>query len=179
MFRPISAGIALTTALLIVFTISSAKVSSSVAPTESRKTAPDFTLDDSKGAPIKLSDYKGKVVLLDFWATWCHGCGTEIPWFIEYQTKYKDSGLAVIGVSMDDDGWKVVKPFIEEKKMNYAVVLGNADVAKLYKVDAMPVTVLIDREGRIAESYDGVVDRAACEAKIQSLLKDDAKPPTK
>jgi cytochrome c biogenesis protein CcmG/thiol:disulfide interchange protein DsbE len=155
-----------------------AKVPAS-ASDSSRKAAPDFTLDDSNGAPLKLSGYKGKVVLLDFWATWCHGCGTEIPWFIEYQNKYKDSGLAVIGVSMDDDGWKVVKPFIEEKKMNYAVVLGNADVAKLYKVDAMPVTVLIDREGKIAASYEGVIDRAACEAKIQSLLKDAATPAAK
>ena len=174
MLRPISAGIALAAALLVLCTILPARVPAS-ASDSSRKMAPDFTLDDSNGAPLKLSGYKGKVVLLDFWATWCHGCGTEIPWFIEYQNKYKDSGLAVIGVSMDDDGWKVVKPFIAEKKMNYAVVLGNADVAKLYKVEAMPVTVLIDREGKIAASYDGVVDRAACEAKIQSLLKDAAK----
>ncbi|MGA2847307.1 MAG: TlpA disulfide reductase family protein [Candidatus Acidiferrales bacterium] len=178
MFRPTSAAIASATALLIVCAISPVRVSSS-SLADSRKAAPDFSLDDSKGTPIKLSDYKGKVVLLDFWATWCHGCGTEIPWFIEYQTKYKDSGLAVIGVSMDDDGWKVVKAFIEEKKMNYTVVIGNPDVARLYNVDTMPVTVLIDREGRIAESYSGVVDRAACETRLQSLLKDDAKPPTK
>ncbi len=178
MLRPISAGITLAAALLVLCAILPARVPAS-ASDSSRKAAPDFTLDDSNGAPLKLSGYKGKVVLLDFWATWCHGCGTEIPWFIEYQNKYKDSGLAVIGVSMDDDGWKVVKPFIEEKKMNYAVVLGNADVAKLYKVDAMPVTVLIDREGKIAASYDGVVDRAACEAKIQSLLKDAANPSSK
>jgi peroxiredoxin len=179
MLRPITAGIGLATALLIVCTMSSAKLPAAAAPVDSRKAAPDFTLTDSKGAPLKLSDYKGKVVLLDFWATWCYGCGIEIPWFIEYQNKYKDSGLAVIGVSMDDDGWKVVKPFVEEKKMNYTVVLGDADVAQLYRVNALPVTVLIDREGKIAASYDGVVDRAACEAKIQSLLKDDAKPSPK
>jgi peroxiredoxin len=178
MIRPIFAAVALATAIFILCTSSPARLAPAPAPAgaaDSRKIAPGFTLDDSKGASVKLSDYKGRVVLLDFWATWCYGCGLEIPWFIDYQNKYKDSGLAVIGVSMDDDGWKVVKPFIEEKKMNYAVVLGNADLAKLYKVETMPVTVLIDREGKIAESYFGMVDRAACEARIQSLLKDDAK----
>jgi peroxiredoxin len=177
MIRPIFAGIALATALLVVSTISPARVPTPTTPDDSRKVAPDFTLNDSNGTSIKLSDYKGKVVLLNFWATWCEGCKTEIPWFIEYESKYKGSGLAVIGASMDDDGWKVVKPFVEEKKMNYPVVLCNEELCKQYGVDALPVTVLIDRKGKIAETYSGVVDRAACEAKIQSLLKDDAKPP--
>lgn len=179
MMRPISAGIRFATALLIVCTMSSARVPAAAAPDESRKAAPEFALTDSKGASLKLSDYKGKVVLLDFWATWCYGCGLEIPWFVDYQKKYKDSGLAVVGVSMDDDGWSVVKPFIEAKEINYAVVLGNQDMAKLYKVQSMPVTFLIDREGKIAASYFGMVDRAGCEAKIQSLLKDEAKPVAK
>src|ERR1700730_17872542 len=69
----------------------------------SRKTASDFTLSDSKGASVKLSDYKGRVVLLDFWATWCGGCKVEIPWYMEFQSKYQGSGLSVIGVSMDED----------------------------------------------------------------------------
>ena len=178
MIRPTSVGIALMAVLLVLCSILSARVPAA-APDESRKAAPDFTLNDSKGAPVKLSDYKGRVVLLDFWATWCYGCGLEIPWFVDYEKKYKDSGLAVIGVSMDDDGWPVVKPFIEAKEINYAIVLGNADLAKLYKVKNMPVTLLIDREGKIAESYFGMVDRASCEAKIQSLLKGDAKPVSK
>jgi peroxiredoxin len=179
MFRSISAGILLAAALLVLCAISPARVPAADTPASARQAAPNFTLTDSKGAAVKLSDYKGKVVLLDFWATWCYGCGLEIPWFVEYQKKYKDSGLAVIGVSMDDDGWPVVRPFIEAKEINYAVVLGNPDLAKLYKVKNMPVTLLIDREGKIAESYFGMVDRAACEAKIQSLLKDDAKPAAK
>jgi len=141
-----------------------------------RKSAPDFTLEDASGARIKLSKFKGEVVLLNFWATWCHGCQTEIPWFIEYDDKYRENGLAIIGVSMDDDGWKAVKPFVEEKKINYTVVLGDDKIGKLYAVDAMPVTLLIDREGRIAASYSDVVDRAACEKKIQSLLRENAKP---
>jgi peroxiredoxin len=140
-----------------------------------RKAAPNFTLSDSKGIPVRLSDYKGKVVLLDFWATWCHGCKTEIPWYMEFQNKYKDKGLAVIGVSMDDDGWKSVKPFIEENKMNYAVVIGNEDLAKLYAVDNLPVTLLIDRTGNIAVSHAGMVDKAAFEKEIQELLRDGSK----
>src|SRR5215471_18245094 len=74
--------------------------------------APDFTLSDSTGSPIKLSAYKGKVVLLDFWATWCTGCKVEIPWYMEFQIKYGKDGLTAIGVSMDEDGGKAVKPFL-------------------------------------------------------------------
>src|SRR6266404_2878543 len=74
--------------------------------------APDFTLEDSNGASTKLSGYKGKVVLLDFWATWCTGCKVEIPWYMEFAKKYEQSGLAVVGVSMDKEGWTVVKPFM-------------------------------------------------------------------
>jgi cytochrome c biogenesis protein CcmG/thiol:disulfide interchange protein DsbE len=179
MIRPTSAGMALATVLLVLCSIWPARVPAAAPPDEPRKAAPDFTLTDSKGAAVKLSDYTGKVVLLDFWATWCHGCGLEIPWFVDYQKKYKDSGLAVIGVSMDDDGWQVVKPFIEAKEINYPVVLGNQDMAKLYKVESMPVTFIIDPEGKIAQSYFGMVDRATCETKIQSLLKDAAKPASK
>ena len=142
-----------------------------------RKTAPNFTLSDSKGTSVRLSDYKGRVVLLDFWATWCHGCKIEIPWYMEFQNKYKDKGLSVIGVSMDEDGWKSVKPFLEEKKMNYTVVVGNADLAKLYGVDQLPVTLLIDRDGKIADSHAGMVDKNAFEKEIALLLEDSAKNP--
>lgn len=137
-----------------------------------RKTAPDFTLADERGAKVQLSEYKGRVVLLDFWATWCHGCKTEIPWYIEFENRYKDRGLAVIGVSMDADGWKSVKPFVAQAKMNYPVVIGNDGLAGHYGVTNMPVTLLIDRNGKIADSHTGVVDKAAWEQEIQELLSE-------
>lgn len=140
----------------------------------SRKTAPDFALSDSKGASIRLSDYKGRVVLLDFWATWCGGCKVEIPWYMEFQSKYENSGLSVVGVSMDEDGWKSVKPFLEKNPMNYSVVVGNPDLAKLYGVDSMPMTLLIDRDGKIAASHVGMVDKDAFEIEIQKLLNESA-----
>ena len=175
MLRRRFAEIALTIALMAAFL-----GGPTPAPADNvRKTAPNFTLDDAQGAAIRLSDYKGKVVLLDFWATWCHGCKTEIPWYMEFQNKYKDKGLAVIGVSMDDDGWKSVKPFVEEQKMNYAVVIGNEALAKLYAVDALPVTLLIDRNGKIAVSHAGMVEKDAFEKEIQALLQDTAKNITK
>jgi len=138
--------------------------------------APDFALNDSQGAPIKLSDYKGRVVLLNFWATWCHGCVLEIPWFIEFQERYKDSGLSVIGVSIDE-GWKPVKAFVEEKKVNYPIVIDTEGVRRLYELNAMPMTLLIDRSGEIAASYIGVVDKGTCESKLRTLLQQDAQKP--
>ena len=136
----------------------------------SRKKAQDFTLADASGKKIRLSSLKGKVVVLDFWATWCHGCKEEIPWFMEFEKRYKDRGLAVLGVSLDEDGWKAVKPFLETTKINYRIVLGGEDIAKLYDVEAMPQTVLIDRQGRIATTHVGVVDKDSCEKEIQQLL---------
>ena len=140
---------------------------------KSPKVAPDFALNDSKGVPIKLSDYKGRVVLLNFWATWCKGCVLEIPWFIEFQEKYKDMGLSVIGVSMDEN-WKPVKTFVAEKKVNYPVVIDSQGVGRQYALSSMPMTLLIDRRGEIAASYVGVVDKGTCESKLQTLLETNA-----
>jgi cytochrome c biogenesis protein CcmG/thiol:disulfide interchange protein DsbE len=138
-----------------------------------RKPAPLFQLRDAKGAEVKLSDYRGKVVLLNFWATWCVGCKQEIPWFTEFQTKYGGKGLAVLGVSLDDEGWKVLKPWLAEHKLNYKVVLGNDDVAGLYGgVDALPTTLVIDRAGKVVTAHAGVVDRVQCEKDIQAALEE-------
>jgi peroxiredoxin len=134
--------------------------------------APDFTLNDSDSSPVKLSAYKGRVVLLDFWATWCGGCKVEIPWYVEFQNKYRKEGLAAIGVSMDDDGWKSVKPFLEEHKLNYPVVIANQDLTTRYGgLPSLPMTLLIDRDGNIAESHAGMVDKDAFENKIKTLLR--------
>ena len=139
-----------------------------------RKPAADFTLADASGAKVALADYKGKVVLLNFWATWCGPCKVEIPWFIEFNKTYKDRGLAVVGVSLDDDGWKSVKPYLAEKKIDYTVVVGNDAVSKSYgDVDSLPTTFIIDRDGRIAFTHTGLVSKGTYEKEIQSLLSGD------
>jgi cytochrome c biogenesis protein CcmG/thiol:disulfide interchange protein DsbE len=137
---------------------------------QQRKMAPDINLEDSVGKQTNLREYRGKVVVIDFWATWCHGCKEEMPWFAEFQRKYGEAGLSVIGISMDDDGWKVVKPFIKTAGVPYRIVLGNQAVAKSYGIGNMPDTFLIDREGRIAATYVGMVDRKGIEKNIQMLL---------
>jgi cytochrome c biogenesis protein CcmG/thiol:disulfide interchange protein DsbE len=112
------------------------------------------------------------VVLLDFWATWCTGCKEEMPWYVEFADKYKKTGLAVVGIAMDDEGWSVVKPFLAEKmKLNYPVVTGDNAMTKQFGgIKQLPVTLLIDRQGNIAYSHVGVVDKAKFESEIQELL---------
>lgn len=148
-------------------------------PETARAIAPDFSLSDAQGKPVSLSGNRGKVVLLDFWATWCGGCKLEIPWYMEFDTKYKRQGLAVIGVSMDEDGWKAVKPFLARTRdpetggntaMKYPVVIGNDTLAKEYNLTSMPMTLLIDREGKIALSHTGVVNKEEFEGHIRELL---------
>lgn len=144
-----------------------------LTPRDSRKPLPEVALTDDKGAPVSLSTYKGHVVLLDFWATWCTGCKEEIPWFMEFQDKYNKTGLTVVGASLDDDGWKSVKPFLREHKINYRIVLGTMESAKPFGINkGMPISVLIDRAGKIADIHPGMVDKDAFEREIQTLLKE-------
>lgn len=138
-----------------------------------RKRAPDFELKDASGAPVKLSDYAGKVVLLDFWATWCTPCKDSIPWFNELHEKYGPRGFAVLGVSMDES-WDVLRPFLEKFGVRYPVVLGNKRVAYLYgDVDALPLAFFIDRAGRVAAIHLGEASRKDYEKVINALLAPD------
>ena len=139
-------------------------------PESARALAPDFTLRDAAGKELTLSSMKGKVVLLNFWATWCDGCQVEIPWFVEFEKRYEDHGLVVVGVSLDSDGWKAVRPWLKEKKVNYPIVIGDDNLAKQYGLEGMPLTVLIDREGKIADSHPGIVNRSGTEQKLGVLL---------
>jgi peroxiredoxin len=137
-----------------------------------RTMAPDFTLNDATGKAVQLASFKGRVVLLNFWATWCHGCKIEIPWFIEFERKYRNGGFEVIGVSMDDDGWKSVTPYVEEKNLNYLVVIGNDQLRTLYGLSSMPMTLLIDRDGKVATSHTGLVKKGDYQREIETMLKE-------
>jgi cytochrome c biogenesis protein CcmG, thiol:disulfide interchange protein DsbE len=133
--------------------------------------APGFSLTDLAGQRLDLANYRGKVVLLDFWATWCAPCREEIPHFIALQDKYRERGLQVIGISMDD-GPKPVQEFCREFKMNYPVAVGTEQIAEAYGgVYGLPVTFLIDRNGRVAAKYTGAVEMATVEQEVQSLLQ--------
>jgi cytochrome c biogenesis protein CcmG/thiol:disulfide interchange protein DsbE len=138
---------------------------------DKNRMAPDFTLHDVSGNAVKLSDLRGKVVLLNFWATWCPPCKIEIPWFIEFQQTYGERDFAVLGVSLDEDGWKSVEPFVKASKVNYRVMVDNGDVAALYGgVTSLPATFVVDRSGRIAAAHTGLVSKSDYRTEIEMLL---------
>jgi len=133
--------------------------------------APDFTKSSIDGKTIRLSDYRGKLVLLNFWATWCGPCITEIPRFSSWQTKYGPQGLQVLGVSMDDDA-APVKKFFTKYQLTYPVLMGDEHLGELYGgVLGLPITYLISPEGKIIARYQGETDLNQMEVRINNLLQ--------
>ena len=142
-------------------------------------TAPDFVLTDLQGHNLKLSDLRGKAVVLNFWATWCPPCKEEIPWFVELQKRYGSQGLQVIGVSMDDDGdQKDVAKFAAANSINYPVLLGKDNVANQYGgIEYLPTTFYIGRDGVVVDRVFGQPDsRDEIEKNIKRVLASTAEP---
>ena len=150
----------------------SAPVSSIQTVAGKGEAAPGFELKDLEGKAVKLSDFKGKVVLLNFWATWCPPCREEIPDLVALQTKYEKQGLVVLGVSLDEKGPAPVKAFAKRMKVNYPVIMGDEKTVAAYgNFQAIPTTFYIDRAGRIAGMHEGGADEAMFEAAVKPLLE--------
>ncbi len=135
------------------------------------KLAPNWELKDLNGRTVRSSDFKGKVVILDFWATWCPPCRAEIPGFVELQKQYGKDDVVVIGISLDDTKASVVRKFTDKLAVNYRVVLGDQDTTRAFGgIDAIPTTFIIDREGRIVSQHLGFTEKADLERDIKPLL---------
>ncbi|HUI29994.1 MAG TPA: TlpA disulfide reductase family protein [Candidatus Acidoferrales bacterium] len=136
-----------------------------------REIAPDFTLTSIDGKTIKLSDYRGKVVILDFWATWCAPCKAEIPDFIKLSSQYKSHDFQMLGVSLDEGGLKEVAPFMKQLGMNYPVVLGTEEVVSAYGgIRGIPTTFVIDKNGFVRAVFEGYRDATVFENLVKQLL---------
>ena len=134
--------------------------------------APAWKLKDLQGREVTSADFKGKVVVVDFWATWCPPCRAEIPGYIALQKKYADKGLVIVGISVDENGAAAVAPFAKAKGINYQMLLFNDDVVAAFGgIEGIPTTFLIDREGNIRDKKVGMAEEADYEKRIVELLK--------
>ena len=151
--------------VLFLFAISNAQ---SIPPQK----APNFLLKTYKSNKIELVKLRGKVVIVNFWATWCPPCRAEIPDFVEVYDAYKSKGLQIIGIALDEDGWSKVNPFVEKNKISYPVVLGTAEVVQRYGgIEAIPTTFIVDKKGNIVDHQVGMMTKEILEKKIKVLLK--------
>jgi peroxiredoxin len=135
------------------------------------KPAPTFTLADLDGKRVPSSSFQGKVVILDFWATWCPPCKEEIPHLVNLQAKYRDRGLAIVGLSLDAGGANDVKPFADEHDVNYTMLIANDDVSRAFGgVTMIPTTFVLDRNGVVVKRFIGYTPPEAFEEAIRPLL---------
>jgi len=139
--------------------------------------APDFTLPSLDGRKVKLSDFRGKAVLLNFWATWCPPCKVEMPWFADLQKQYGQDGLVVLGVAMDDSEPATIAKFASDMGVNYPVLLGTDKVSDDYgDVQYLPTTFYIARDGTIVDKMTGLLDRKDIEEAVRKTLNTNYKP---
>jgi peroxiredoxin len=151
--------------------LSSVGLGADIIPADARKPAPRWKLPNLTGGSKQLSDYKGKVVLLNFWATWCGPCKAEIPGFVELQEKYKDK-LTIVGFSVDDPADKA-KAFADEYKINYPILLGEGreDVQDSYgPIWGIPASFLISKDGKVCRKHMGIAPKAVFEKEIVALM---------
>ncbi len=139
----------------------------------SSSAAPDFELTDQNGKTIRLSDYRGKVVILDFWATWCPPCRKEIPGFVNLYSQYNKKGVEIIGISLDQQGWEVVRPFMKNYNMEYPVSIGDREIVMNYGgIQAIPTTFVVNKKGEIADRVVGYHPPEYFENVINNLLSE-------
>jgi len=133
--------------------------------------APDFELTSLEGKSLKLSDFRGRAVLVNFWATWCGPCKIEMPWFVELNQKYGPQGLTILGIAMDDSGQAAIAKFAKEMRVNYPILLGKEKVGDAYGgVPGLPTTFYIDRNGKVQDRVVGIVGRSEIETQIKKAL---------
>lgn len=138
---------------------------------QSKQKAPNFSLKTAQGATIELAKLKNKLVVVNFWATWCGPCRAEIPGFLDVYEKYKDKGLEIVGISLDDGGWDDVTPFVKRFNIDYPVVIGDGKIARAYgNIQAIPTTFIVDREGFIVDRHVGYMSKDQLEKRVKSLL---------
>jgi peroxiredoxin len=137
--------------------------------------APDFSLDSLDGKTMKLSDLRGKAVLLNFWATWCGPCKIEMPWFVDFQNQYRAQGLQIVGVAMDDASKEDISKFAKDMGVNYPILIGKEAVGDQYGgVPALPETFVISRDGKIVDKIIGLKGKAEIEDSIKKALDTQA-----
>jgi len=134
--------------------------------------APNFTLRDLKGNEISLSDYRDKIVILNFWTTWCKPCRIEIPGFVEIYEEYKDKGMEILGISLDRAGSKQILKFVEENKMSYPVLLGTKEIAMDYEIQVIPITFIIDKKGKTRHKHIGYMDKSVLRRYFLELVSE-------
>jgi peroxiredoxin len=138
---------------------------------EGKMKAPNFSLKTADGTTFELKKLKGKVVVVNFWATWCGPCRAEIPAFKEVYAQYRDKGVEFLGVSLDEGGWNDVKPFAARYAINYPILLGNGTISRAYgNIEAIPTTFVVDKEGNITDRHVGVMTKAMLESKLRAIL---------
>ena len=168
--------VAMVVAIMLVFGLNLAHKSKSNAGVQMKDgVAPDFTLQSLDGKTVRLSDFRGKAVLLNFWATWCSPCKIEMPWFVELQKQYGPEGLQVVGVAMDDASTKEIADFAKEMGVNYPVLIGKESVGDAYGgVQFLPENFYIDRNGKVLDRAFGLKGRGEIEDEIKRIVASTA-----